>query len=394
VFQLAANGSYLLNQTLSTPDPANLLSRSFGISIAMDPVSSSRLMVSSITTNNNSAGAYLYVYNRTTPAGAGFAPVFSLASSYFHNVTTPGSTYYGDLFGNGLTCVPNMSYCAVSSFLSDAYGHRRGQVWMFSVSASGSLSNPIQFVDTLTQNNSWFVSDQALSADGSILAVGDYATPYPSFYGAAFLYKTSTLVNGTVTGTLMNNTQPWTLTNSPGQGASIGLSTDGLLVAVGAPYDNITTGAGAIYLFTCANSSSCNQTATYKPFGPDFDNPNNVLNMGFAQTLISQDKVTLISGAPSDWPGTISPPQLSIPGVAYVFPNITVPPSPPVSPPAAAPTSTPVAIPVSPPIAPPAFTPSQTQGMTAAIATPITVAVFIAIVIVLYYFCTVSDTVV
>jgi len=265
--------------------------------------------------------------NDNTAPGAGAAYVFTRSSAVwtqqaYIKASNPGVS---DLFGERVALSADGSTLAVAAIQegSAAIGidgnqannsaQNSGAVYVF-INSGTTWSQQAYVKASNTQGNAKFGTGLALSADGSTLAVGalgessaatgvggDQSNNSSSAAGAVYVFTRSgttwsqdAYVKASNTGTL----------DSFGQ--RLGLSADGMMLAVGAPgessaatrimgdqADNSAPAAGAVYMFA-RSSTAWSQRAYVKAFNTD------TMDAFGAGLALSADGSTLAVGAPGE----------------------------------------------------------------------------------------------
>jgi hypothetical protein len=259
---------------------------------------------------HNPSIVYLYQLNLYTNK-------YTLVDTIQHAFCLTGcSAFYGDLWGFGLAGNRDLSRLAVSAWYgpsSPAYT-RDGFVEIYSLETS-----PPTLLNTLSDgafvgNRSRFGYSLAMDHAGDKIVIGAFEAFTQNFYGVALEYDLRH--NGSAyTRNVLDYGNTTVTGATPGQGASVCINYDGSLVAVGAPYDAGTPGAMYSWARTPSDNYALSQRLT--PF--DGSIPTGVVkNEGWATCAFSEDSRYLISGAPSDVVGTVSPPLYGGTGWAYV----------------------------------------------------------------------------
>lgn len=242
---------------------------SFGNAVAVS-ADGLTAVVGAYTENTNIGKAYIF-------ERAAGADTWSLSQTL-----SPEGLSSTSLFGFSVAMSASGKIIAVGTVFDSA-----GTVWIYSKTEStwsllGSKLSP-----TGNTGNSLFGSSVALSADGSILAVGGYADN--SSYGAVWVYSGANTTSRTLIG---NKIAPNDGTGSPSIGISIALSADGSTLAFGGSQDD--SGVGAFWVYRKVGAEYTSESGVMVP-----GNHTGSSNIGSALAL-SADGNTLAVGANQD----------------------------------------------------------------------------------------------
>ena len=208
-----------------------------------------------------------------------------------------------DRFGSSVALSADGNTLAVGAFLEDNIDNLTrdaGAIYVFKKAMDGTetWSEKAYLKASNLGVDDQFGTAVALSSDGGTLAVGapfeDSTNNLATNAGAAYIFKRAT--DGTETWSEKAYLKASNPRAGDGFGTVVTLSADGSILAVGAPYkdniDNLTSTAGAIYVFKQATDGTWNEKAY-----PKASNPGANDQFGTAVAL-SADGSTLAVGSP------------------------------------------------------------------------------------------------
>jgi hypothetical protein len=242
--------------------------------------------------------------NLTGASRAGAAHLFRRLPdgtwSLLSSLAPPAALPAGSLFGEHCALSADGSTAAAATYEEAGTLSGEGAVYVFTAGTNGAYAFQQRLTAAVSQSG--FGSALALSRNGSHLLAG--ATGENSRAGAVYAFARNSVGAWTQTSRVA-------LSSSAGQifGASLSLSADGSLAAVGAPGETVgdNEGAGAVYTLQ-RTSANWAQVARIPAPAP-------VAGAAFGSSLVLSDDALLLAAAADGLPRE----QINSTGVAYVF---------------------------------------------------------------------------
>lgn len=232
VFKKQANGTYLQSQKLLAAD--GTANDSFGVSLAISPDSSVIVIGADQGDGKNLSSGTIYIFTR------------QLDGNYLQTqelLTLDSES--NDSFGYAVSISEDGSTVISGAYWDDDKGNDSGSVYVFTKQPNGSYLQTQKLIASDGAANNYFGYSVDISGDGSVIIVGAWLNN--NNQGSAYIFTKQ--ANGTYL-------QTQKLIAADGAtndrfGIDVGITSDGLSIAVGAYNDaNTFNSSGSVYIFT------------------------------------------------------------------------------------------------------------------------------------------------
>ena len=277
----------------------------FGYAVALSSDGTTALVGAWNYTNSNKGAAYVFHVSREGSWATSSSPTATLTNS-------GGAAF--DQFGDAVALSADGTTALIGANEANSY---KGAAYVFHVASEGSWAGSMS-TPTATLTNSagsafdGFGGSVAMSSDGTIALIG--AESVSNFTGAAYVFHVAS------EGSWSTSSSPTTtLTNSGGAtrdsfGDAVAMSSDGTIALIGACGScgiNLSTSAGAAYVFHVASEGSWSGSMSTPT--ATLTNSSGVTKDALGSSVaMSSDGTTALIGADGAYSTTSA-------GAAYVF---------------------------------------------------------------------------